>query len=110
MHIVCPHCTTSYAIDLAALGTAGRSVRCSRCKETCLARPEDVITAASPMVATAGQQAGDADDEAAQWQAFGREEAARSHEASTHDEGSTHEQGSTHEEGLAAENGSFEQD
>src|SRR2546427_476078 len=38
MHIVCPHCTTSYAIDLATLGAAGRTVRCSRCKEVWLAR------------------------------------------------------------------------
>jgi len=75
MHIVCPHCTTSYAIDLAALGTAGRSVRCSRCKETWLARPEDVVKAANPMVAAeAGQQAGDADDAAAEWEASPRED------------------------------------
>jgi len=43
MHIVCPHCTTSYAIDPAKLGDTGRTVRCSRCKEVWLARPEDVI-------------------------------------------------------------------
>ena len=41
MHIICPHCTTSYAINLATLGAAGRTVRCSRCKEVWLARPED---------------------------------------------------------------------
>ena len=93
MHIVCPHCTTSYAIDLAALGAAGRNVRCSRCKETWLARPEDVITAPSPMAAAAtGQQAGDADDVAAEWQASARDEA------------------SGHEEPLRHENDSFEQD
>ncbi len=43
MHIVCPHCTTSYAIDPAKLGDSGRTVRCSRCKEVWLAHPEDVI-------------------------------------------------------------------
>ena len=43
MHIVCPHCTTSYAIDMATLGAAGRTVRCSRCKEVWLARPEDAM-------------------------------------------------------------------
>jgi predicted Zn finger-like uncharacterized protein len=43
MPIVCPHCTTSYAIDPAKLGDTGRTVRCSRCKEVWLARPEDVI-------------------------------------------------------------------
>ncbi|MFX7752021.1 MJ0042-type zinc finger domain-containing protein, partial [Acinetobacter baumannii] len=29
MFIVCPHCTTSYAIDLATLGVGGRNVRCA---------------------------------------------------------------------------------
>src|ERR1700723_67518 len=53
MHIICPHCTTSYAIDLATLGVAGRTVRCSRCKEVWLARPEDAIDAAAPVVAMA---------------------------------------------------------
>jgi predicted Zn finger-like uncharacterized protein len=56
MHIICPHCTTSYAINLATLGVAGRTVRCSRCKEVWLARPEDAIEAA-PVVAMA--EAGD---------------------------------------------------
>lgn len=74
MHIICPHCTTSYAIDLAALGTTGRNVRCSRCKETWLARPEDVVKAANPMVAAAGGQTGDADDAAAEWDAMARED------------------------------------
>ncbi|MGL1166894.1 MJ0042-type zinc finger domain-containing protein, partial [Vibrio parahaemolyticus] len=37
MHIVCPHCTTSYAINPATLGEAGRTVRCSRCREVWLA-------------------------------------------------------------------------
>ena len=43
MHIVCPHCTTSYAINLASLGESGRTVRCARCKETWVARPEDAV-------------------------------------------------------------------
>jgi predicted Zn finger-like uncharacterized protein len=76
MHIVCPHCTTSYAIDLATLGTAGRTVRCSRCKEVWLARPEEAIEVAAqaPSMAAAGAQAGAADDAAAEWQALAREE------------------------------------
>jgi predicted Zn finger-like uncharacterized protein len=41
MYIVCPNCTTSYAVDAAAFGAAGRTVRCARCKQTWLARPED---------------------------------------------------------------------
>jgi predicted Zn finger-like uncharacterized protein len=55
MHIVCPHCTTSYAIKLETLGEAGRTVRCSRCKEVWLARPEDAIAPveAEPVMAEA---------------------------------------------------------
>lgn len=77
MHIVCPHCTTSYAINLATLGAAGRTVRCSRCKEVWLARPEDAVdmTAPVPAMAAAGQADAEA-DAAAQWEAMAREEAA----------------------------------
>jgi predicted Zn finger-like uncharacterized protein len=71
MHIVCPHCTTSYAINPATLGDAGRSVRCSRCKEVWLARPEDAI-APEPAMAAASSDAGDA---AAEWEAMAREDA-----------------------------------
>ena len=75
MHIVCPHCTTSYAINLATLGAAGRTVRCSRCKEVWLARPEDAveIAAAVPAMAEAAQSAGNA-GAAAEWEALAREE------------------------------------
>ena len=60
MHIVCPHCTTSYAINPATLGAAGRTVRCSRCKETWLARPEDAVemAAAVPAMAESSPAAG----------------------------------------------------
>ena len=34
MLIVCPSCTTSYQIDPASVGPAGRMVRCARCKTT----------------------------------------------------------------------------
>ena len=34
MLIVCPSCATSYMIDPAAVGPAGRMVRCARCKAT----------------------------------------------------------------------------
>ena len=75
MHIVCPHCTTSYAINLATLGVAGRTVRCSRCKEVWLARPEDAIEASAPVpaMAVANEAAGQA-DAAAEWEAMAREE------------------------------------
>jgi predicted Zn finger-like uncharacterized protein len=59
MHIICPHCTTSYAIDPATLGAAGRTVRCSRCKEVWLARPEDAVVtqALVPAMAEGGDRA-----------------------------------------------------
>jgi predicted Zn finger-like uncharacterized protein len=75
MHIICPHCTTSYAIDPATLGVAGRTVRCSRCREVWLARPEDAVemVVPAPAMAAAGQTGG-ADDAAAEWEALAREE------------------------------------
>ena len=75
MHIVCPHCSTSYAIDLASLGAAGRTVRCSRCKETWLARPEDAIEIPAPVPAMAESSRQDAEqDAAAEWEALARED------------------------------------
>jgi predicted Zn finger-like uncharacterized protein len=73
MHIVCPHCTTSYAIDVATLGAGGRSVRCSRCKEVWLARPQDAaaITAPKPAMAAANEQS---DSAAAEWEALAGED------------------------------------
>ena len=77
MQIICPHCTTSYAIDLATLGTAGRTVRCSRCKEVWLARPEDAVEvqAQVPAMAEAGGTSAEA-DAAAEWEAMAREDDA----------------------------------
>jgi predicted Zn finger-like uncharacterized protein len=78
MHLICPHCTTSYAINPATLGTAGRTVRCSRCKETWLARPEDAIEMADAMPATMANRAQSApsaeNDPASEWEAMAREE------------------------------------
>jgi predicted Zn finger-like uncharacterized protein len=72
MFIVCPHCATSYAIDLATLGAAGRSVRCARCKEVWLAHPADAVAAPAPIPAMAeGEAPRDAADE---WEALAREE------------------------------------
>lgn len=71
MHIVCPHCTTAYAIDVATLGAAGRTVRCSRCKEVWLARPEDAM----PMPAMAAGDYGHGNtDPAAEWDQLSRED------------------------------------
>ena len=46
MHIVCPHCTTSYAVDPANFPEAGRRVRCARCQEVWLAMPQELVSAA----------------------------------------------------------------
>jgi predicted Zn finger-like uncharacterized protein len=78
MHIVCPHCTTSYAIKLETLGVAGRTVRCSRCKEVWLARPEDAIDATATVPAMAGPS-GPAPpvNAVAEWEAMAHQEEAR---------------------------------
>jgi predicted Zn finger-like uncharacterized protein len=75
MHIICPHCTTSYAINLATLGAAGRTVRCSRCKEVWLARPEEAVEAVAqmPAMAEAGQIPSQR-DAADEWEAMARQE------------------------------------
>src|SRR3977135_2764092 len=72
MHIICPHCTTSYAIDLATLGAAGRTVRCSRCKEVWLARPEDA-TDLTPKVPAMAEASASSADAAAEWEALARD-------------------------------------
>ena len=79
MHIACPHCTTSFAINPATLGAAGRNVRCARCKEIWLARPEDAveIAPAVPAMAEAGQGNANAEaDAAAEWEAMASQEEA----------------------------------
>lgn len=49
MQIVCPNCVTSYRLASAALGPAGRSVRCVRCQTVWFAAstdtPSDVVRA-----------------------------------------------------------------
>jgi predicted Zn finger-like uncharacterized protein len=79
MQIVCPHCSTSYGINPASLGEAGRTVRCSRCKETWQARPEDAIEYASQ--AMAASQEGVEQDAAAEWDALAREQDGADSEA-----------------------------
>jgi predicted Zn finger-like uncharacterized protein len=74
MHIVCPHCTTSYAIDPATLGATGRTVRCSRCKEVWLARPEDAIEIAPARAMASASQASGEDAAAAEWEAMAEED------------------------------------
>src|SRR5262245_35082791 len=74
MHIVCPHCTTSYAIKLETLGPAGRTVRCSRCKEGWRARPEDAVDATAPRPAMAAASRSAMSDDAAEWEEMARQE------------------------------------
>jgi predicted Zn finger-like uncharacterized protein len=61
MLIVCPTCTTAYQIKLAALGEAGRTVRCASCKNTWFATPDSAImeaeTALVPVAAAAASRA-----------------------------------------------------
>ncbi|EJN13301.1 Protein of unknown function (DUF3426) [Bradyrhizobium sp. YR681] len=74
MHIVCPHCTTSYAIKLASLGANGRTVRCSRCKETWVAFADDAIEEASVPAMAAASQADDQSDLAAEWNSYAKDD------------------------------------
>jgi predicted Zn finger-like uncharacterized protein len=74
MLIVCPSCSTAYEIGPAALGPAGRSVRCAKCKTVWLARADDDVAAEMPVMAEDGEilppseparrPAGDLSDEA----------------------------------------------
>ncbi len=74
MHIIiCPHCTTSYAIDPATLGDTGRTVRCSRCREVWVARPDDMAETAAPAMAEAGLLP--SADAAAGWEGLAHEAA-----------------------------------
>jgi len=74
MPIVCPHCATSYAVDPATLGAGGRMVRCSRCRETWLARSED-----GGIVRTATTAIGNANaDVTAEWEAMAQSDLAQS--------------------------------
>jgi predicted Zn finger-like uncharacterized protein len=47
MLIACPNCSTSYMIDPASLGEAGRTVRCARCKTTWFASNPEMVDAGS---------------------------------------------------------------
>jgi predicted Zn finger-like uncharacterized protein len=79
MQIVCPHCTTAYAVNSATIGAAGRTVRCSRCKEIWLARPEgDAIERADPVAAMAETRGARAGSEIAAGWAEARDDVGRS--------------------------------
>jgi predicted Zn finger-like uncharacterized protein len=48
MLIACPNCSTSYTIESASLGTAGRTVRCARCKTTWFADASNTTPELAP--------------------------------------------------------------
>ena len=60
MLIVCPNCATSYMLDSASLGVAGRTVRCTRCKTSWFAggpeTPAEPVAIAEAVVAEAPPQ------------------------------------------------------
>jgi predicted Zn finger-like uncharacterized protein len=62
MLIVCPSCATSYMIDPASVGPAGRTVRCARCKGTWFVGPTngspDVAAFVDGVIAEAEAQTG----------------------------------------------------
>jgi predicted Zn finger-like uncharacterized protein len=45
MLIVCPNCATSYRVEPSSLGTAGRSVRCVRCRNVWFAHDPSALAA-----------------------------------------------------------------
>jgi predicted Zn finger-like uncharacterized protein len=49
MHIVCPNCAATYQLSAAAIGSAGRSVRCVRCRSVWHQAP---ITEVPPLTLT----------------------------------------------------------
>jgi predicted Zn finger-like uncharacterized protein len=63
MLIICPNCATSYLIDPASVGAAGRTVRCARCKTTWFAAQQkpvnDVSAFVDGVIAEAEAQAND---------------------------------------------------
>jgi predicted Zn finger-like uncharacterized protein len=81
MHIVCPHCTTSYAVNPATFGEAGRTVRCSRCKETWLAHPEELVSTEMRVPAMAGSPGSGGDPDDAGWGITAEEDDGQDHDA-----------------------------
>lgn len=67
MHIVCPNCTTAYAVNPATFGDAGRTVRCARCKEVWLAQPEDLARREALVPATAAAPPPPPDEDMSAW-------------------------------------------
>ena len=85
MLIVCPNCATSYMVDPGALGSGGRTVRCSRCKTTWFAslqkQAPSVNAFVDGVIAEAEAQSGAVAEEPAQAAPAAEEAPAASDEA-----------------------------
>lgn len=57
MLIVCPNCATSYMIDQASLGAAGRTVRCTRCTTSWFAGGPEIPAEAVAVAETVAAEA-----------------------------------------------------
>jgi predicted Zn finger-like uncharacterized protein len=110
MHIVCPHCRTSYAVHAATFGDAGRTVRCSKCKETWLAHPEELASVEAPAPAMETAESGN-DPDLAGWGDLGPDEDEQGQDTPTVDSPSISadwsadeaiEDGDTPDDGAAA--------
>jgi predicted Zn finger-like uncharacterized protein len=73
MLIVCPTCATSYMIDPASLGPAGRTVRCARCKASWFAGGAEPAVAGFVADVIAEAEAQDAEPNHAAGDDFGSE-------------------------------------
>jgi predicted Zn finger-like uncharacterized protein len=51
MQLACPSCHTAFLVDPVELGSEGRTVRCTRCRTSWFARPEDVVVMPSGLEA-----------------------------------------------------------
>jgi predicted Zn finger-like uncharacterized protein len=66
MILACPACGASFRIDAGKLGESGRTVRCSKCKHTWHARPQDgAEEGAAPTAAPAPASSAAPDDQRA---------------------------------------------
>jgi predicted Zn finger-like uncharacterized protein len=65
MQLPCPSCHTAFLVDPVELGSEGRTVRCTRCRTSWFARPEDVVSVPAVLEAEiemAGESAGEPAD------------------------------------------------
>jgi predicted Zn finger-like uncharacterized protein len=76
MLITCPTCAMSYEVNSAALGEAGRSVRCSRCHQVWFATPTPEPSVSAPNTAPGGPESLEDDEAIARFRAALTEDAS----------------------------------